>query len=398
VSNIAVMIEEAIEPPLARMAGTLAQRAAEGKLRQLRLGSQGVDFSTNDYLGLARDKALHQQVLESWAAYIDSPTNGATASRLLGGESVLAEETEADISRFHQAESALLFATGYMANQGLLSCVANRGETILYDAYVHASLREGLRLSLATTLSFHHNDLEHLREQLARAKGQVYVATESVFSMDGDTALLAEIATLCREFGAKLILDEAHALGVLGQKGEGLWTTDLEDVTLARVYTFGKGLGCHGAAVVGSNILKLYLINYCRPFIYSTALAPVQMLAIRHAYPMMAAADDARTQIRTLAAALNEGLKDLKVEGFLADYCPAQASIAAIIQPGNTEVRALAATLQAAGFDVRPVVSPTVQAGTERIRICLHSYNTLGEVEKLLSTLRANYAKATRPL
>ena len=243
----------------------LEERKSQHSLRHLRLPIENrVDFCSNDYLGIARRNLLQ----------VDSKLHsGSTGSRLLTGNYPLIEEVESFIAAFHGAKASLIFNSGYDANLGLLSSIPQRGDTVLYDSLSHASIRDGIRLSFAESFSFQHNDLDDLEMKLKKEANRVFVVTESVFSMDGDICPLREIVELTERYGANLIIDEAHATGVIGERGEGLaQQLNLEDHVFARLHTFGKACGSHGAAVLGSPNLKSYLVNFARPLIYSTAL------------------------------------------------------------------------------------------------------------------------------
>jgi len=266
----------------------LARRAESNALRSLHETRDLVDFTSNDYLGFARSSNLREMVDAALRDRPDLPL-GSTGSRLLSGHTQLHAEIEEEVATFHRAESSLIFNSGYDANIGLFSSVPQRSDTVLYDQLVHASVRDGLRLGLAKAYSFRHNDLAHLETRLRRAVGTCFVAVESVYSMDGDCAPLREIVELVQHYDAYLIVDEAHATGVFGTEGRGrVVENSLQDMVFARLHTFGKALGVHGAAVVGSRTLKNYLINFARSFIYTTSLTPHSLVAIRCAYQQLA--------------------------------------------------------------------------------------------------------------
>jgi 8-amino-7-oxononanoate synthase len=354
----------------------LDKRRAQNAFRQLRLPAPGaIDFCSNDYLGLARSAALQEAVHALLQA---RPfMHGSTGSRLLAGNYAWIEEAEAMLAGFHAAEAALIFNSGYDANVGLFSAVPQKGDTILYDQLIHASIRDGMRLSLAQNFSFLHNDVADLRKKLQRATGNVFIAVESVYSMDGDMAPLADLVALCNETGAHLIVDEAHATGVIGAKGEGLMQ-HLRLDCFARVHTFGKAVGCHGAVVVGSKVLRDYLVNFSRSFIYTTALPAPAVAAIMASYDLFPYMQEAREHLHSLITRFSSNV---------AGALPSETSIQAVIRSGNTATRELAASLQASGLDVRAVLHPTVPKGKERLRIVLHSFNTTQELDKLIEQL-----------
>lgn len=374
----------------ARLEALLEQRAANGLLRSLSLPGNRVDCSSNDYLGFARSMQMQQRIAEKAAALKAAGTwyEGAGGSRLLTGNTALAEELEQQIAAFHHAESALLFNSGYDANIGFYSCVPQRGDTILYDELVHASIRDGIRLSAAKAWHFPHNDLQALEQLLQRATGTAYVAVESVYSMDGDEAPLRELAGMCEKYGAALCVDEAHAGGIYGENGSGL--CDAAGITprvFARLFTYGKAFGCHGAAIAGSAVLRNYLVNFSRAFIYTTALPLHSLLAIQTAYELMPGATAARKTLQEHIVYFKT-----RLSGGTTRLLPATGPIQCILKPGNENVRTLANTIQnpakgIIGFDVRAILSPTVAAGAERLRICLHAFNTRAELEELTELL-----------
>jgi 8-amino-7-oxononanoate synthase len=360
----------------------IALRKEQNAYRQLRLAGTAIDFCSNDYLGIAKNDLLHIA-----AKHYKS---GSTGSRLLTGNYELIERTEALIAAFHGAEAGLIFNSGYDANTGILSAVPQRGDTVLYDYLSHASIRDGLRLGLAQSFSFLHNDIHDLEKKLAAAKGNVFVVTESVFSMDGDMAPLKEIAALCGQYKACLIVDEAHATGVVGDKGEGLVQyLGLQQQCFARIHTFGKALGCHGAIVLGSNALRDYLVNFCRAFIYTTALPPVSVAAIATAYNVFPLLSNERAHLQDLTGFFQSAT--IKGEK-LRSITPVQS----VVIPGNSVVKATADLCRQNNFDVRAILYPTVPGGSERLRIVLHSYNTKDELNRLIEVLSLTPAPLQR--
>lgn len=352
----------------------LEERRALNAFRSLKVLRGVIDFCSNDYLGLA-------STLKPDSARASEIRHGSTGSRLLSGNYPLIEEAEQIIAAFHDAPSGLLFNSGYDANLGVLSSIPQRGDTILYDYLSHASIRDGIRLSLAESFSFKHNDLKDLKEKLEKSQGNKFVVTESVFSMDGDEAPLQEISLLCIQYGANLVVDEAHATGVVGAKGEGLvQSLHLQSHCFARIHTFGKALGCHGAIVLGSQTLRNYLINFSRPFIYTTALPESSMEIILTSYSRFPGMVNERQQLRQLISQFQQAeLAYTKLNS--------NTAIQGIIVPGNKEARSLATVLQSNNLDVRPILYPTVPKESERLRIVLHAFNTGEEVNKLIGLL-----------
>lgn len=361
----------------------LQSRADRGLLRSLKTGDGLIDFCSNDYLGFARD-VMFQQTLAHLATVHASEHTGATGSRLLAGNSHIAEEVEAEIAAIHKAEAGLIFNSGYDANIGLYGCIAAEGDTIIYDELVHASIHDGFKLSKANHIAFKHNSIADLEAKLKTAHGQLFVAIESVYSMDGDLAPLHEMALLCEQYNAALIVDEAHATGVVGSNGLGLVNhLGLENRVFARLHTFGKALGVHGAIVLGSHTLRNYLINYARSFIYSTALPPMAYRQALAAYHHLLANPQRIEQLTHLIAYYRA-----KTQGLKYQVLDSPSPIQGVVVPGNAEVRQLAKQLEQQGFDIRPIVAPTVPKGAERIRICLHAFNTAAEVDSLLAMLQ----------
>jgi 8-amino-7-oxononanoate synthase len=262
-----------------------------------------------------------------------------------------------------------------------MSSIPQRGDTILYDYLAHASLRDGIRLSNAESFSFRHNEVSDLENKLQKTKGNVFVATESLFSMDGDMAPLLQIVEVCERYGAHLIIDEAHATGIIGKKGEGLvQQLGLENRVFARVHTFGKAVGCHGAIVLGSPQLKSYLLNFARSFIFTTALPESAVTAIQASYTLFPAMVKEREHLQKLIALFNNTALPF-------EKLPGTTPIKAVIVPGNTQVKTIANRLQQLGLDIRPILYPTVPKEKERLRINLHAFNTIEQVREMLFSL-----------
>lgn len=360
----------------------LQQRADKGILRALPAAGFPIDFSSNDYLGFARSVEL-QTLTTAKLAELPNYYNGATGSRLLSGNTSFAEETEQLIATFHHAEAGLIFNSGYDANLGLISSLAQRGDTIIADELIHASLIDGARLSHANRYTFKHNDLNQLEAKLKIARGNCYVLTESVYSMDGDLAPLTEITELCTRYGANLIIDEAHALGIFGNHGKGLVEMlGIENKVFARIVTFGKALGCHGAIVLGSTNLRNYLINFARSFIYTTA-APLHTIAAVHSAYQMLAETDYTLQIRSRIDLYTSFIKDASLRTIAS-----ASAVQTVLYNDHITAKIAASALQSKGLDVRPILSPTVAEGKERLRICLHLFNSDQEIEMLINELK----------
>lgn len=345
----------------------LEKRKETNSLRFLKHSSL-IDFCSNDYLGFAKKEWTHS-----------CSENGSGGSRLISGHSPIFEKVESQIASFHNSESSLIFNSGYDANLGLFSSVPSKDDTVIYDEYCHASIRDGLRLGLARSYSFLHNNMSSLEEKLKRAKGNIFVVVESIYSMDGDAAPLKEIEKLCTKYNANLIVDEAHATGVFGKNGEGLSVQEGIN-TFARIFTFGKALGCHGAAICGSEILKQYLINFARSFIYTTALPKHSISNISFAYSSLKETKEREKLFNNITL-----FKSLINNEFLIS---SNSPIQSIIIGGNLKTKDIAEKLQSEGFDIRPILHPTVPKGSERIRICIHSFNTKEEITLLSKRLK----------
>lgn len=360
----------------------LKERAAKDLLRKLSFNGSLIDFSSNDYLGFARNPTLHQHINEE-NQKLATNFNGSGGSRLLSGNHPYTEETEQFIADFHQATTGLIFNSGYDANVGLLSAIPQRGDTIITDELIHASLIDGARLSHAERYKFKHNDLNDLEQKLKIAKGLIYVAVESIYSMDGDMAPLQAISQLCQKYQANLIVDEAHATGLFGENGKGLvYQLGLCNAVFARVVTFGKAIGVHGAIVLGSETLRNYLINFARSFIYTTAMPLHNVIAIRSAYLWLIKEDHIK-QIQEKIALYNLSISKLNIK-----HIPSESAIQTVLFPNSTQAKNVAFQLQQGGFDVRAILSPTVPVGKERLRICLHTYNTTEDITKLVQHLK----------
>lgn len=373
---------------------TLTERLSNyqqaGLLRQLRTTDGFVDFCSNDYLGFARSAELKKAIQKADEQYVLART-GATGSRLLAGQTQLADDVEQELAAFYQTETTLVFNSGYDANLGLLACLPKAGDTLLTDALVHASMIDGARLSYATRHRFRHNDLDDLENKLRGAAqtqpdGQIFVAVESIYSMDGDVAPLCEMVELCERYGAALLVDEAHATGIYGPVGEGLVVElGLQERVLARIHTFGKALGVHGAAIVGTAVLRNYLINFARSFIYTTALPPHSLLAIRCVHEHVRTHSGARNQLNGQLTYFRERVYELLPNAIWTD---SESPIQCLIIPGNNQARYVANAAQKTGLDVRAILSPTVPTGQERIRLCIHSFNTTEEIDQLVAILQ----------
>ena len=317
-------------------------------------------------------------------------SNGATGSRLLTGNHELFELLETTLCTYHNTEAALVYNSGYDANLGVLSAVPQRNDIIIYDELCHASIRDGLKMSNAKNYKFRHNDLSHLEAQILKhqegCEGEIYVVTESVFSMDGDSPDLNELVRICDTFKVYLIIDEAHAIGVFGTNGSGLvQSLNLESKVFARIVTFGKAIGTHGAVVLGTHLLKQFLINFSRPLIYTTGLSPHSIASILSAYKYLIQIGQTKYSelifLRDNIAYFKKKIEALNLE---PKFIPSKSAIQSCLIKGNDDVKNVAKKLQENNFDVRPILSPTVPKGEERLRFCLHTFNTEKEISEVL--------------
>lgn len=352
----------------------LEKRLADDTYRKLSLETIEHDFYSNDYLGIS---CLLTKERNSFS--------GSTGSRLISGNSVEAENCEQFLADFFESETALVFNSGYDANLGLFSSLGERNDTFIYDEYIHASIRDGIRLGIAKSFSFKHNDLKDLEKKIQLAQGSVFIAVESLYSMDGDLAPLLEINALCKKYKAFLIVDEAHAGGVLGKDGKGLCLDkNIHQDVFARVFTFGKAYGSHGACILGSKQLKSYLVNFARSFIYTTAL-PVEQYKIIQESVKLSINPELRVKLKSNIDYFVQLNRDS------ISYSHPDSPIQIIALRDKKVLKQICDSLQTKGFGVKLILSPTVPKGNERIRICLHTNNTLQEIEEITSFLNKNF-------
>ncbi|MCV9385724.1 aminotransferase class I/II-fold pyridoxal phosphate-dependent enzyme [Reichenbachiella ulvae] len=366
----------------------IEERKENGGLRSLKTADPTwVDFVSNDYLSLSRSQALFDQI-SSYSYEGITNLNGATGSRLLAGNAESTENLELKLADIFKGEAALLFNSGYVANLALLSAIPQRQDTIIYDSLAHVCIKEGAKLSPAKTFSFRHNDANDLEAKLKKAQGQAFVAIESIYSMDGDMAAFEDLISVAKQYRAQLFIDEAHGTGLYGSKGSGkVCEHNIQDEFVGRVYTFGKAMGVHGACIVGSRELIEYLINFARPFIYTTALPVHSIFSIDAAFNYIERHPSLQTTNQSLISYFNDYYdKQIGIHTEcqkLESHTPIQP----IIIPGNEKVRKISQQFQTEGFDVRAILSPTVPTGSERLRICLHNHNSQKEIKELIDSL-----------
>jgi 8-amino-7-oxononanoate synthase len=354
----------------------------------------GVNLCSNDYLGLSDHPALKQTVIE---AMINSTRIGGTGSRLLSGHAAIWNELEEEFAAFAGSESALYFGSGYAANLGLLTSLADKHDVIFSDALNHASIIDGIRLSGAQKIIYPHRDLNALESSLKENQskpGRKLIVTETVFSMDGDVASIDAIVALAEKYGASVIVDEAHATAVHGPQGRGIAAQHLADGrVLAAMHTCGKALASAGAFVCGPTALREHLINHARTFIFSTAMPPYMAEQIRAALRLAAGMDTERAELllRSQYFANNLQREDWQKLATTTQIVPA------VIGPDDAAIAA-AEFLQRAGFAVRAIRPPTVPPGTARLRFSVTHKISARELERLASALYTWRAQSHHPL
>jgi 8-amino-7-oxononanoate synthase len=365
------------------------QAIREGRLERSMRPPAGIDFSSNDYLGLS----THPRVVQATIDAIEREGVGSTGSRLLRGERAAFAEIERRFAAFKGTERALYFSSGYLANLAVLTTFAEGGDVILSDSRNHASLIDAGRLSSARRIVFPHKDAGALAQLLSRppSSGHTFVVTESLFSMDGDVPPLAEYADLCRQHGATLVVDEAHAVGLYGTRGSGLLEEHgVDGGSCVSINTAGKALGVGGAFVAGPAWAIDYLIQRARPFIFTTAAPPALAAAIGASLDVIADEPDRRSRlmdrVKRLRAAM--AISGLPVPAAFSQIVP-------ILVGENERALGAAAALQAQGFDVRAIRPPSVAPGTARLRISVNVTLTDEAIDSLALALVAVVGVAT---
>ena len=360
----------------------LDQTKRDGLARGLNVYT-GKDFISNDYLGLTADLSFHK-VLKEAVSQFDGNIAGSGGSRLLGGHQRFYDEVEEHLASFSQAESALFFSSGYQANVSLLSCLAGERDVFISDENNHASLIDGMRLSKGKKIIYKHNDMEHLSVLLKECQGQyknIFIICESIYSMEGEAAPLQAIGNLVKEYDAKWVVDESHATGLFGKDGSGLINElGLRDRVLCTVHTAGKALGVAGAWVAGSKLLKEYLINFSRGFIFSTAPSPIQFLFVDKSINYLAKVLERGKAVLQYSHDMREKLKKKFVD------CPVKilgenSPIIPVVLGSNEKVVEVSAGLREKGFAVGGVRYPTVPQGSARLRISMN-YNNIGKTSE----------------
>lgn len=360
----------------------LKQLKDKDRLRSLNLPS-GIDLTSNDYLGMREHPALRAAAIDALESGIEM---GAGGSRLLRGHDDHFAALEDFSAKHFGSERALYFANGFAANYALFTTLPDRHDVVIFDSLVHASVRDGIAASHARSIKVAHNDLNDFDAALAKARaecrGQIWVAVESVYSMDGDRAPLAELQNLCRRYDAVLIIDEAHATGVFGRHGEGLAAALDQDNVIA-LHTCGKAVGVAGGIVCAAADIIDYLINAARPFIYSTAPPPLQAHLTLKSLEILSGSDGAARRV-----ILQERLGFARSAHFLDGmYAGAQSQIIPIILGEDARAVNVANALQAEGFDIRAIRPPTVPEGQARLRLALSANIDEGTLQKFSNIL-----------
>ncbi len=355
----------------------LASLAAADRYRSLR-PRQGIDFASNDYLGLASSQRLRTAMADALARGVPVGSGG---SRLLRGNAPEHEALEAEAARFFGTEAALFFASGYIANTILFATLPQRSDLIVHDALIHASAHEGMRLTRATCVRAAHNDAGAVEDAIrdwraSGGTGRVWIAVESLYSMDGDRAPLADLARLADRHEAILLIDEAHATGVFGTDGRGLAETLDGRDNVITLRTCGKALGCEGALLCGPQVMRDFIVNRGRGFIFSTAPSPLMALAVSEALRIIADEPARQDRLWNLIATAERVLAPHGVAATGSQILP-------LVLGDAARTMRIAGAIQAAGFDVRGIRPPTVPEGTSRLRISLTLNATIADIEAL---------------
>ncbi|HEX7857383.1 MAG TPA: 8-amino-7-oxononanoate synthase [Sphingobium sp.] len=369
--------------PLASLSRRLS--ALEGRSRRRVLSArEGVDFASNDYLGLASDPAIAIAIAEAAARGVPAGSGG---SRLLRGNAPEHEALEEKAARFFGAEAALFFGSGFSANAALLATLPQPGDLIVADDLIHASVHEGMRLTRAAHVLAKHGDAAAVEDAIVQwrsggGKGTPWIAVESVYSMDGDIAPLAELLAIADRHEGVLVVDEAHGTGVFGPGGRGLAAPFEGRENVIVLHTCGKAMGTEGALITGPAIVKDYLVNKARGFIFSTSPSPLIAVAVSAAIDRIEQADDLRADLDVLR--VHAGRVLCAPLGLPEPVSP----IVPIILGSDKRTMAAAAALQAAGFDIRGIRPPTVPSGTARLRVTLTLNATAADIDALVPVLQ----------
>ncbi len=347
-------------------------------------GKKYINFSSNDYLGISSDTNLWNEFLEELP---EEYLGGACSSRLLTGNSTYYTQLENFLADLYKREAVMVFNSGYHANVGILPTLVTEKDIIISDKLVHASIIDGIRLSPAKSIRFRHNDLQHLEEILEKEKNNhesVFIVTESVFSMDGDLAEIEKLIELKKKYSAFLYLDEAHAIGVLGDRGLGLSEEKnmISEVDFI-VGTLGKAIASQGAFVVCNKLIKEYLVNKMRSVIFTTALPPISLLWTKKALQKALFMQQEREYLRKLGQYFREKLQEtgMKTGG--------KSQIVPVIIGENAGCVKVANKLRDQGYFLLPVRPPTVPHGTARLRFSLTVQMNMQEIDNIMEVLKS---------
>lgn len=368
--------------PFDTHAAQLESLKRDSRLRAL-TPRAGQDFASNDYLGLAGSTLLHDALREGMALGLPAGSGG---SRLLRGNHAAHEALEADAAAHFGSEAALFFATGFAANVALFATLPQRGDLVVHDALIHASAHDGMRLGRAETRAAAHNDAQAFDDTITAWRiqggiGRVWIAVESLYSMDGDCAPLADLDEIAARHDAVLVIDEAHATGVFGPRGAGLAHDLAGKPNVITLHTCGKALGCEGALICGPRVVSDFLVNRARPFVFSTAPSPLIAHMVRRAIALVAAHDGWRDD---LAARIAEARRLLAPR---LDVANGTTQILPVIIGDDARTMRIAASLQRQGFDIRGIRPPTVPQGTARLRISITRNVSMGDIGALAESL-----------
>ena len=367
----------------------LGRLARKDRLRTLKPRA-GLDFTSNDYLGLAESDDLRDAAA---AALTRGVPLGAGGSRLLRGNHPEHEALEAEAAAFFGAESALYFPTGFAANAALLAALPRKGDLVVHDALIHASVRDGLDPARVPVVGTPHNDVTAMEDAIRKwraqgGSGQAWIAVETLYSMDGDRAPLADLVALAAATDAMLLLDEAHATGVYGDRGRGLGAEYEGHANVIALHTCGKALGVAGGLVTCPRVYKEFLVNRSRAFVYSTAPSPLLAAVVREALKLCAAADDARARLQGLVA--HTGKLMTRYQSWKASG----SQIQPVILGSDSRAVRFAEGLQAKGYDIRAIRPPTVPEGTARLRLAITTHIKESDLDAVFAHLAEELAKA----
>ena len=368
--------------------GALMALEERGRFRQLALPA-GYDFTSNDYLALADSQELKEAVRHA----IDRGVAvGAGGSRLLRGNYSEHESLEADAAAHFGSETALYFSSGFSANYALFAALPQRGDLVVYDALIHASAHDGMRAGRAETVEARHNDAQSVEDRIgawraAGNKGRPWIAAESLYSMDGDRAPLADLAGIAARHEGILVIDEAHATGVFGPDGRGLGASLEGRPDVVSLHTCGKALGSSGALVCGPKIFRDFLINFSRPFIFSTAPSPIVAASVRASLEICRDQPERRSELAALVSFANRAIEKR------CGITPSGSHIVPFVVGSDKRAVDLAGAMRSYGYDIRAIRPPTVPEGTARLRIAVTLHATEAIISDMIGTLRHEFER-----